>query len=148
MLGGLRFVLALLVVIAHLSGTRDWQHIGSYAVFGFYLLSGYLMTMVLHEVYAFRFTTFASTRALRLFPIYFVVAAATLLIILPQQPEAIAYHKAFGIRTDALDIAGNLLIAPFELYDRSFRLVPPAWSIGVEIINYALLWLFVARRPT
>ncbi len=147
MLGGLRFVLALLVVVTHLSGAPAWGHLGGFAVFGFYLLSGYLMTMVLHEVYDFRFAAFAANRALRLFPVYFVVAGATLLLILPLQPEATAYHYAYGIRTGHWDLAGNLLLAPFELYDRKFRLVPPTWSVGVEIINYALLWLFVARRP-
>ncbi len=44
-----------------------------------------------------------------------------------------------------MDWFGNVFIVPFEVYDRQFRLVPPAWSLAVEIINYALLWLFTAR---
>ena len=34
MLGGLRFVLALLVVVTHLSGAPAWGHLGGFAVFG------------------------------------------------------------------------------------------------------------------
>jgi peptidoglycan/LPS O-acetylase OafA/YrhL len=38
-------------------------------------------------------------------------------------------------------------MVPFEFYriDRSFRLVPPTWSIAVELINYFILWAVVAR---
>ena len=50
MFGTLRTILALMVAAGHL--TDQWQ-IGTYAVFAFYIISGYLMTLIMHESYGF-----------------------------------------------------------------------------------------------
>lgn len=145
MLGIYRFGLAALVVIAHLSdGRLFFEHWGIFAVFGFYLISGYLMTIVLNEVYAFNLPSFAKNRFLRLFPIYYAAAIITIIamIVIPGAKE---YHNAWTFTGRAIDVIGNLFIFPFEFYDASFRLIPPTWSVGVELINYFVLWLFVAR---
>ena len=39
----------------------------------------------------------------------------------------------------------NALILPFEFVEAPFKLVPPAWSVAAELINYFLLWLIIAR---
>lgn len=94
MLGMLRFFLAISVVATHLSEGRLFFHYwGAFAVFGFYLISGYLITRVLNDTYKFDFYTFASNRFLRLFPIYYFVAALTLAVIL-LVPGAKEYHSA------------------------------------------------------
>jgi len=145
MLGIYRFGLAALVVVAHLTeGRLFFEHWGIFAVFGFYLISGYLMTIVLNEAYAFNFPSFAKNRFLRLFPIYYVAAAITIIAMIAI-PGAKEYHNAWTFTGRTIDIIGNLFIFPFEFYDASFRLIPPAWSVGVELINYFILWLFVAR---
>lgn len=144
MLGILRFVLAVLVVVAHLTeGAQFFSHWGIFAVFGFYLVSGYLMTLVLNETYAFRFSPFAANRFLRLFPIYYVVAVCSAVVIL-SAPNPGEFHPAWQTYRK-LDVIGNGLIFPFEFYNESFRFVPPIWSVAVELVNYFLLWLFVAR---
>ncbi|MDD5034207.1 MAG: acyltransferase [Methylococcaceae bacterium] len=145
MLGLLRFVLAMFVVVEHLTeGMRFFAHWGIFAVFGFYLVSGYLITVILHETYSFRLSSFALNRFLRLFPIYYfvVIASAGLVLTLPNPDD---FHAAWVVNDRLIDYFGNGLIVPFEFYDRSFRLVPPAWSVAVELINYFLLWLIVAR---
>ena len=50
MLGTLRFTLAWIVAAAHLERTI-WN--GTYAVFSFYIISGYLMCLVMNERYGF-----------------------------------------------------------------------------------------------
>ncbi|WP_141234546.1 acyltransferase [Pseudomonas sp. Irchel s3f10] len=145
MLGIYRFGLAALVVVAHLTeGRLFFEHWGIFAVFGFYLISGYLMTIVLNEAYSFNLPSFAKNRFLRLFPIYYVAAIITIIamVVIPGAQE---YHNAWTFTGRAIDVVGNLFIFPFEFYDASFRLIPPAWSVGVELINYFVLWLFVAR---
>lgn len=60
MLGVFRYVLALMVVFSHERGRVDGQvnWIGTYAVFSFYMISGYLMTLVLTERYSDSFAGF------------------------------------------------------------------------------------------
>lgn len=145
MLGYVRFVLAMLVVIAHLTGgMRVFAHWGVFAVFGFYLISGYLMTVILNETYAFRFSSFAINRFLRLFPIYYFVLLGTLTVVYFNE-NAQLFHPAWLMQWRMADFLGNGLIFPFEFYDSKFRLVPPAWSVAVELINYFFLWLLIAR---
>lgn len=145
MFGTLRFILAILVVIAHLTETvKSVSHYGVFAVFGFYMVSGYLMTAVLNNTYKFNLKTFALNRFLRLFPVYYLVVCATL-IAFYLLPNAEAFHVVWYPRDRVQDIAGNLAIFPFELYDAYFRVVPPAWSVAVELVCYFLLWLFIAR---
>lgn len=148
MLGSLRFSLALFVVIAHLTGgVPFFSHWGGFAVFGFYIISGYLITLILNETYHFRLGAFALNRFLRLFPIYYVVAAVTACVIVFFDGAA-DFHPAWKIQTRWLDILGNSLIIPFEFYGSSFRLVPPSWSVAVELINYFALWMVGARSRT
>ncbi|MEW6682910.1 MAG: acyltransferase [Nitrospirota bacterium] len=145
MMGFLRFTLAMFVVTAHLTeGVRFFSHWGVFAVFGFYLISGYLMTLILHETYSFRFSSFVLNRFLRLFPIYYLVAVVSAYLIL-SVPASADFLSVWEVKYRASDFLGNGLIFPFEFYDASFRIVPSTWSIAVELINYFLLWLVVAR---
>lgn len=145
MFGSFRLFLACSVVLAHLSGSPIFHYCGIYAVFGFYVVSGYLITRVLHQTYHFEAKRFWPNRLLRLFPSYLLVAAVSLSIVLWDPQRAAGYHDALVVKHRWIDVLGNILIFPFVLYDQSFRLVPPSWSIGVELACYFLLWIFVAR---
>ena len=87
MLGMLRFLLAYLVVLSHLVGSEYMSHFGFYAVRGFFVISGFIMTLTLNETYAFDGARFWANRALRLLPPFYLVSLATLaaVFILPQQ---------------------------------------------------------------
>jgi peptidoglycan/LPS O-acetylase OafA/YrhL len=73
------------------------------------------------------------------------VAAATFIVIGVFSDQAALYAPVYKISLHALDILGNTLLFPFEFYQSKFRLIPPAWSLGVEILAYFLLWLFISR---
>lgn len=145
MLGILRFLLAVGVMLTHLGGII----VGHFAVYCFYMLSGMLITAALHDVYDFDLRRFATNRFLRLFPIYYLVAALSIVATFMVPGHAVL-NRALTLPTSSVEIFSNLTLAPFALNNAfvSVRLVPPAWSVGVELVCYALLWLFVGRSKS
>jgi len=148
--GTFRYALAMLVVLGHLwPGVWDvpLAHPGVYAVFGFYLLSGYLMSLTLSRTYPFDVTgtlRFFGNRALRIYPPYLVVLAASTVAI------AFAPGGALGInpflrRPDALwGWLKNIWI--FGVAGEKLRVVPPAWSLDVELCFYVAMGLLLGRQ--
>ena len=150
MLGTFRFFLALCVVIFHL--TAKIPNLGQFAVECFYVISGYLITMILVETYKFEFKPFAINRFLRLYPSYYALAAVTLLMWLTL-PNMEKFHACWVWAGRSSDVIGNLLIWPWTFFpdapgNYKFRLIPSTWSIAVEICCYFLLWAFAARKLT
>ena len=83
MLGLFRYLLAMMVVLSHLwPWTAWWQ--GTYAVFGFYVISGYLMTLIVNVTYAKSGTGFLGfwlNRVLRIYPPYYFALLVSFLVI-------------------------------------------------------------------
>ncbi len=82
MFGIYRYCLAFCVAISHLWGGMIGGP-AAYAVWGFYCLSGYLMTLILNEKYGFSprgLAKFAVNRALRIYPAYYVVCVGMFLL--------------------------------------------------------------------
>ena len=78
-MGTVRTLLALAVVFAHCYGFMFTG--GMLAVQIFYMISGYLMSLILLNENAYtNLKSFYINRALRLFPIYWIVAATSLLL--------------------------------------------------------------------
>jgi peptidoglycan/LPS O-acetylase OafA/YrhL len=88
-----RYGLAFCVAISHLwAGMLGGP--AAYGVWGFYCLSGYLMTLILNEKYGFSpqgIATFAANRALRIYPAYYVVAMGMLVLFLLVPGTAIQF---------------------------------------------------------
>jgi peptidoglycan/LPS O-acetylase OafA/YrhL len=149
MLDVYRFILALCVVQAHL--VRWTPMLAEQAVFSFYVLSGFLMTLILNESYGFSprgLLRFSINRWLRLFPIYYTIIGTTSVYIafiglLSQLNEALA------IPATPWAAFANLSIVNLASYDYAHlilqRLSPTAWSLAVEIFCYALLALYFAQ---
>lgn len=150
--GTYRYCLALLVVFGHFhpaySGRLNWT--GIYAVFCFFVLSGYLMTRVLHDSYGFSrhgLSRYLTNRALRIYPPYWVALAAGL-VVLALFPDGARAVSKFARLPDDL---GNLVrnIAIFGLHSREYpRVISPAWSLHVELVFYVLMGLGLARHRT
>jgi peptidoglycan/LPS O-acetylase OafA/YrhL len=71
-LGAFRLMLAMFVAVSHLYD-KMIHGPAAYAVWGFYLLSGYLMSLILNEKYGFNtngFIAFFTNRAIRIYPAY------------------------------------------------------------------------------
>jgi len=147
MFGALRFLLAYLVVVSHLVGTDYVAHFGYYAVRCFFVISGYMMTAALNEVYAFDGIRFWTNRALRLLPPYYVVCLATLIAVALAPLQAGLFLKFWHGSPAPGDLIANFTVLPLQFAYAPFRLVPPFWSVAVEIDMYLLLFLVVSRRP-
>ena len=148
MFGTFRYLLAGMVVLTHLwpAQTMWW---GVYAVFCFYLVSGYLMTLVLDRSYPYTadgMARYATNRVLRIYPPYVVVCLIALLLIyfLPDVAESTNYKLRWpgSIREwlSAFFIFGQL--------GSHHALVPPAWSLNIELVYYVAMAVLLSRNET
>ena len=149
MLGTLRFNLAILVVLAHLWQKPYW--FGAYAVFAFYMISGYLMTLIMNRKYGYTrsgVVRFAINRILRIYPPYlFAVLVSLTLIALAGAAQVQQFKAPMHLPTSPTEILQNLLLIGLHPTEGS-RLIPPAWALGVELIFYALIAAGLGRnRP-
>ena len=138
MLGTYRLCLAILVALSHIGVQVHGLNPGVFAVVGFYLVSGYVMTGLLRVHYTSPAGAgrFYLDRGLRLLPHYAAVAVVTL-----------AWFAVTGNHTEYLrrapgagDLLNNALIVPMNYYmfnhSDDFALIPPAWSLGAEVQFY------------
>lgn len=145
MLGTLRFTLAWIVAAGHLERTI-WN--GTYAVFSFYIISGYLMCLVMNQRYGFtmkglRF--YLVNRFLRIYPPYWVACLASVLVLAFLDADAVrASDPAWRWPGSAMGWISNLSLAglaPLKVNP----LVPPAWTLRVEIFYYVAIALVLGR---
>ena len=153
MFGIWRYFLSLCVFTAHTAAaTWSWgssQFYGMYAVFCFYVLSGYLISRVLNERYGFSrkgVIRFSVNRLLRLYPGYWAgaVFALTVVIALP----ALSRQTGWGyVIPDSLPSwLSAIFIVGSRLKEGCRLLIPQAWSLSVELLFYALMALGLSRH--
>ena len=118
---------------------------GFYAVRAFFVLSGYVMTSALNEVYGRDGLRFWSNRLLRLLPPYYAVCLATVLVVRLWPEHAAEFLPRWGFAMTSNEVIGNLLVEPLAFTELKFRLVPPAWSVAVELMMYFILYVGMAR---
>lgn len=148
MFGTYRTILALAVIAHHLLSVPA---IGQYAVHGFFILSGYLMTLIMHKSYGYSkggFLSFAFNRFLRLYPPYWIVIIlSAAIVIIVGEDNARAYHSGIHLPSTAAEWLQNISL----IYANSFpmqvfpRLSPPTWALTLELLFYLLIALGVSK---
>lgn len=147
MFGAYRTFLALLVVVMHIGGIPS---LGVYAVFGFYCLSGYLMTFIMQENYGYTVSgvlRYGINRILRIYPVYWIsIIFSFLLLVLLGHSYVTDYHDSMFMPSGLRQVFSNLAIF-FPLRENP-RLTPPAWALTVEIFFYILIALGISRKKS
>lgn len=148
-LGTWRLYLAGLVAISHLwSGMIDGP--AAYAVWGFFVLSGYVNTYVLQTRYNARpgsLGRFALNRFLRIYPGYaaaFLMGLVTLRCLPLSGADPAALNPQFLLPHGLAEWLGNLLMLPVP--QRALP-VPVAAALFTEVGAYALMPLLASGRP-
>lgn len=148
-LGAFRFFLASLVAISHLwSGMIHGP--AAYSVWGFYLISGYLMGYVLNENYNFTkkgLTQFYCNRIIRIYPGYifsiligiivYKICKLNIIDLNALNPE---YAKPIGLQS----ILFNVTLLP--IFQTNQLLVPVSQALGLEVGFYLLAPLISVNR--
>lgn len=146
MFGTYRILLSLLVVTGHLAGANG---LGAYAVFGFYILSGYLMTLIMHQNYGYTMDgvrKYALNRLLRIFPIYWVSIIVSLaLILIAGENFTSEFHNQIHF-PQGLEWFMNLFLFIVLPGSQMARLTPPAWTLTVELFFYVCIGLGLSKR--
>ena len=151
---GLRGLAAMMVFLAHvLNGLREhaypeatqflarsegWWNFGTYGVYLFFTISGYV---ILPSAMRYGAGEFAARRFFRVYPLFFVM---TLVFI--------ALNTVTGLQPGASDPYAILVALTFmDLFTPTEQLTPNAWSLTFEVFFYALTCLVVVhtvKRPS
>jgi peptidoglycan/LPS O-acetylase OafA/YrhL len=176
-LGTVRFLLALSVLITHsapIFGVRLLS--GDMAVNSFFVVSGFLMALILETKYVGKIKAFYVNRILRIYPPYFVALAGSIVFFVwlgsnrfhdpvkvfrwfldAEAWGALAWGALTNltliginlVRVVNLDEQGQFFISLFEEGGfRSHRIlfVPQAWTLALELYYYALVPFIVLLR--
>lgn len=145
-MGFLRMLLALFVAQQHL---YIHEFTGSLSVYGFFLLSGFLITMIVNEVYhegwRGKFLFFLN-RFLRIYPVYWVCLKLGIFFL----------NKA---PWEAYQLLGDMALPSSEWWRQYYifglvrlngalympRVLEPAWSLNIELFYYLLIGLVVGK---
>ncbi|ANP45877.1 acyltransferase family protein [Candidatus Viadribacter manganicus] len=167
-----RVLLAVAVLLSHLSMANYKVLSGGLAVQSFFIISGFYMALVLDEKYR-DVGLFYSNRLLRLFPTYLAMLALGIVAIFiganpmtsPELVERIAQNSmsavVLGVENFVMvgqdllfwftiDANGALIFDPYAELDENTVIgwqglaVPQAWSLSTELMFYAVA-PFLAR---
>lgn len=164
-MGLLRILLAYSVVFAHTGGPELIG--GPLAVQVFFIISGFLIAHITYENYYENLIDFYKSRALRLFPVYYVVAFTTLILYVVEHDKLVDFARLpiaaqmtmaavnlllfgqdwiFFLKVDgaSLTFSSNVFGTISPLY--RFLLAPQAWSLSLELLFYLVAPLIIRRQ--
>ncbi|NDK38723.1 acyltransferase [Pseudoxanthomonas gei] len=150
---GLRAVAVLAVVLHHLSSSSVPG--GYVGVDVFFVISGYLITKIIHREMAsgtFTFTRFYERRVRRIFPALFAVLAAVLIagyfLLLPTDYLATLRGALGTVLFSANIVFWRDLLEGYFAADAKLNPLLHMWSLGVEeqfYLMFPLLLLLIAK---
>lgn len=145
MIGSFRLLLALMVALNHLWNPLA-NLIGSHALVTFYMISGYLITLIVNKTYNGRhgFLYFIANRALRIYPCYLLILLLTIIGLLTFPTAFNGAYTTIYLPEGAVEWSKNISL--FLLHTADAIPVPPAWTLGIELTFYILIALIGRYR--
>ncbi|MEM9804557.1 MAG: acyltransferase [Cyanobacteria bacterium P01_D01_bin.56] len=143
MFGLFRTLLASMIAVGHFGGPFE---IGIYAVFGFYVLSGFLMTAAMHQRYGYGGSgqvKFLINRFLKLFPTYWIAILISIICLLVFGENFTAFKSELFMPNTFEAWLRNISL----ILARSFRprLSPSTWQITVELFYYLIICFGISK---
>lgn len=156
-MGIFRILLAICVLIFHTGNTNIFNlHFmdGRVAVFCFFVISGFYMEMILAQKYTEEklgksyLLRFYMSRFWRLYPAYILIACITLGLglfsPLIELPQAFSLHSQVSHKAITWFSSATMLF--LNIPSTKELLVPPGWTLGVEISFYVLAPFILRMR--
>jgi peptidoglycan/LPS O-acetylase OafA/YrhL len=152
MFGTYRFILALAVALDHM-GLFPAFHVGSTAVIGFFILSGYVMAHSFSRYFGSdlrQALRFYLDRALRIYPVYLVLLGLIVGFFLLTERARVDVN-ALSVLSHVTVFPLNLwrVLEPRSLYmlrDHTLIPIPPAPTLAIELQYYLLLPFLLVHR--
>ena len=120
---------------------------GEYAVFGFFALSGYLMTLIMQQNYGYTLRgigAYSLNRFLRIYPMYWIGCIISVLVLLLLDPEyTTGFNPKYFLPETVRDWAK--IIALTLRFPTSTSLITPAWALTIELFYYICIGIGVSR---
>ncbi len=148
-LGTFRLFLALCVAFSHL-----WENMlpgpAAFSVWGFFVLSGFLMTLILTKKYGTNsdgLKKYAFNRFLRIYPSYVIACIIGVIVLLYYSKKGLnttILNPAFNMPNTMGQWVSNIFMVPFGAQN---HLVPVAHALFVEVWAYMLM-PFTARSKS
>ena len=146
-MGFYRYLLAVLVLVSHTRLAPAHVSIGVTAVVSFFILSGYVMTLLVDRHYAAleKAPLFYLDRMGRIFPQYLLYLALTVVLVARQLIVPVGAGSGCGAGEIALNIAvlplnWSRMVSPDCFY------LPQAWSLALELTFYLIVPFLIASR--
>ena len=145
-MGSYRLFLALVVLVSHTELKPQGVAVGISAVVSFFILSGYVMTLLVDRHYASpeRVPHFYLDRVARIFPQYLFYLVST--IVLVNQ-----HRVTFGFveTCDAVQAALNFAVFPLNwsrMVSINCLYLPQAWTLALELTFYLIVPFLIYSR--
>lgn len=142
MFGIFRFSLSLSVMAFHLLALPA---IGILAVESIFIISGFLMTLIMHKSYDYTVRgqmSFFKNRVLRLYPTYWLFLILAMVVIFLVGEEFSSQYNPKMYFPDTLgEILSNLTLVYPSFHPSSIepRLLPPSWAITITLFFYVTI---------
>lgn len=147
-MGYLRFSLCIAVLYQHFMHSGTAGHV---AVYGFFILSGFLTARVTTEIYNNGYTSklyFIANRAVRLYPMYFICLLFSIACTFFAPAIASTLWYIIHIPNTPIDWLKQFTIVGLSRFKKINNpiLMPPAFSLSTEIVYYWVIGILLAGR--